>query len=615
MLKGLYSPQNTSLFTKNARIRGKDALCFEHNLHNSNGNTINQVSYNQQRFFVSWKYNDRRDSDRRNKYRSRSDFDHERYSSRENFEHKSREEEKDISYKIWHAPKKDDYRRTGIHEGTERENDDYVRERSSKSFYGSKSSETEAYKRYQQEDFDEFDKYNREPKKRGVDLHQRGSGFFKGVFEPWKSKETQYERPIYGTRDRTRPNLSGSQGKNIKGSIGDFFNTSVSKKPLDIRDNDTLSNSTKNIEPQELSAAFERETFEQEASYDESRTRNFADRLRLSKIALKRKGDHDENTSEKDRDKELKSESQFNHELNQNERYRRNDDYYLEEENYKERDYNDGFNRNYSFPRRDGYDKRELYEPRDRNFGRRDDHMGGSGRKMFENVRRDLNRAEHERATLGDRDILTWGKYPSKSKELRDRRSNPLTKKNLYKHPWPNLFQRLHGVQDKTIIHFENLRTKKQYRWEQQKVMVQGEAKILDLVNKGFYVKNLIVTAPYKPKTRYEIQPPALDYIEKPPSIMAENYYLMSIDMVRKILGSAAKPEKHELVAEFSFPTIEFPPKAEINRIIVLENVNDAYDLGMLIRSAKAMGWQGVYLINKSGDVYNDFVLRTSDFH
>ncbi|CAG8594816.1 11738_t:CDS:1, partial [Scutellospora calospora] len=46
-----------------------------------------------------------------------------------------------------------------------------------------------------------------------------------------------------------------------------------------------------------------------------------------------------------------------------------------------------------------------------------------------------------------------------------------------------------------------------------------------------------------------------------------------------------------------------------------LEKVNDPHDLGMLIRTAKALGWNGIYLTNKSGDVYNSFAQIVSKFH
>ncbi|CAG8701771.1 9590_t:CDS:1, partial [Scutellospora calospora] len=159
-----------------------------------------------------------------------------------------------------------------------------------------------------------------------------------------------------------------------------------------------------------------------------------------------------------------------------------------------------------------------------------------------------------EKAVLGDRRIQTWGKYPVR--RIERSRTNPLSKKNMFKYNWPSVFTRLHGIQDKIIQHFQSLRENKQYRWEQRLTLVQGEKNILDLMNKNHSIKSLIVTAPNKPKTRYEIQPPALDYIENPHRIIADNYYLMNIDMVRKILGSAAKPEKHELVAEVHFPPI-----------------------------------------------------------
>ncbi|CAG8713430.1 6409_t:CDS:1 [Gigaspora margarita] len=219
----------------------------------------------------------------------------------------------------------------------------------------------------------------------------------------------------------------------------------------------------------------------------------------------------------------------------------------------------------------------------------------------------------HERHVLGERRIETWGRYPVR--KIERSRSNPLSKKNMFRYNWPKLFTRLHGIQDKKIQHFQRLRENKQYRWEHRLTLVQGEKNILDLVKKNHPIKSLIVTAPNKPKTQYEIQPPALDYLENPNRIIADNYYLMNIDMVRKILGSGAKPERHELVAEVHFPPVIFPSKEQMNKFLVLEKVNDPHDLGMLTRSTKALGWNGIYLTNKSGDVYNSFAQIVSKSH
>ncbi|CAG8806837.1 17334_t:CDS:1, partial [Dentiscutata erythropus] len=218
-----------------------------------------------------------------------------------------------------------------------------------------------------------------------------------------------------------------------------------------------------------------------------------------------------------------------------------------------------------------------------------------------------------EKLVLGDRRIQTWGRYPVRKTERS--RSNSLSKKNMFKYNWPKVFTRLHGIQDKKIQHFQSLRENKQYRWEHRLILVQGEKNILDLIKRNHPTKSLVVAAPNKPKTKYEIQPPALDYLENPNRIVADNYYLMNIDMVRKILGSGAKPERHELVAEVNFPPIVFPPKEQMTKFLVLEKVNDPYDLGMLVRSAKALGWSGLYLTNKSGDVYNSFAQKVSKSH
>ncbi|CAG8535782.1 9219_t:CDS:2 [Ambispora gerdemannii] len=187
--------------------------------------------------------------------------------------------------------------------------------------------------------------------------------------------------------------------------------------------------------------------------------------------------------------------------------------------------------------------------------------------------------------------------------------------KFAYRHEWPAIFTRLHGITDKKIMHLEKLVEDSAYRKEQKMVIVQNEINILNLVNQGFPIKSLLVHAPHKPKTKYEIQAPALDYVEKPDLIKAENYYILSIDMARKILGTAARPDRHEIFAEVPFPVVQMPEKKDLDRMLVLDSANEAIDLGLLIHSAKALGWKGSFMLRGTNDKFNDFVIRYSGFH
>ncbi|KAG9307073.1 hypothetical protein G9A89_016901 [Geosiphon pyriformis] len=220
---------------------------------------------------------------------------------------------------------------------------------------------------------------------------------------------------------------------------------------------------------------------------------------------------------------------------------------------------------------------------------------------------------QSSRRTFPIRRPLTHEEQMAKVREAAEREA--YREKFQYKHEWPKMLTRIHGITDPIIMHLEKLVEDKAYRHQQKLVIVQNEVNVRDLALKNFPIKSLIIHAPDKPKSKYEIQSPALDYIENPQLIKAENYYIASIDMARKILGSAAKPDRHEIFAEVPFPVIQMPEKNEINRLLVLDSANEAIDFGMLIRSAKAFGWQGSFMGPRTNDIYNDFVMRSSGFH
>ncbi|CAG8621019.1 9593_t:CDS:1 [Paraglomus brasilianum] len=184
-----------------------------------------------------------------------------------------------------------------------------------------------------------------------------------------------------------------------------------------------------------------------------------------------------------------------------------------------------------------------------------------------------------------------------------------------YNHEYPEELTRVHGVTNPKIIHLQKLRENRQYREEVKQLTVQGEANVRALHQRGIPITSLYITAPYKPKTKYEIQPPALDYIKNPRQIPADQYYLINIDMARKVLGTAARPEDHDIFAEISHPDIPLPTDKKLDKVLIMDGVNEATDVGSLIRTAKALGYDGSFMGEKTCDLYDDFVQRFSGFH
>ena len=71
------------------------------------------------------------------------------------------------------------------------------------------------------------------------------------------------------------------------------------------------------------------------------------------------------------------------------------------------------------------------------------------------------------------------------------------------------------------------------------------------------------------------------------------------------------------VVAQVSLPQQDLP-KEWIGRFLVLEDVQDPGNVGTMIRTADAAGYDGVFISDKSADIYNMKVLRSmqgSHFH
>lgn len=150
------------------------------------------------------------------------------------------------------------------------------------------------------------------------------------------------------------------------------------------------------------------------------------------------------------------------------------------------------------------------------------------------------------------------------------------------------MIKQILSVQHPLVKHLVKLKQDRSYRYEQQSVVVEGIKPIQELIRSSD-IKALFVDAE-----------------EKIPSLVSvEKIYLVN-DAVMKKISSMQSSEG--IAAEMTMP---LPTSFKgLKYIVAFDEINDPGNLGTLIRSALALGWDGAYLLPGCCDPFNDKAIR-----
>lgn len=139
-----------------------------------------------------------------------------------------------------------------------------------------------------------------------------------------------------------------------------------------------------------------------------------------------------------------------------------------------------------------------------------------------------------------------------------------------------------------SVKRWVTLRQKASLRAAEKRVLIQGK-KMVEEVSKQRPLRSLIVT---EMRDHY-------------PS--ADAQWVVTPEIMKKITG-VMTPEG--IAAEVDLP--KEAPLLNCKWIIALDGVSDPGNVGTLLRTAYALGWEGVYLLPGTCDPFNDKALRAS---
>lgn len=147
--------------------------------------------------------------------------------------------------------------------------------------------------------------------------------------------------------------------------------------------------------------------------------------------------------------------------------------------------------------------------------------------------------------------------------------------------------KRITSLQHPLVKHLVKLRHNRDYREEHGSVLIEGRKMVEEV---GLTPKTVV----------------ALDETFVP-QLNSGEVILVTEEVLAKITSSRS-PEG--IVAE-----IPMPPQATLQgkrRILALDGVSDPGNVGTLLRTALALGWEGAFLLHDCCDPYNDKALRAA---
>jgi TrmH family RNA methyltransferase len=147
--------------------------------------------------------------------------------------------------------------------------------------------------------------------------------------------------------------------------------------------------------------------------------------------------------------------------------------------------------------------------------------------------------------------------------------------------------KKISSLQNPVVKHLVQLRENPSYRRKCRRVLVTGVKLVKEI--------------------SCLINPISVIQLESTKKDTEENLILVSENVLKKITGLQT-PEP--IAAEFPLPDPSNLLTAQ--RILVLDRISDPGNMGTLLRTALALGWEGALILSGCVDLFNEKVIRSS---
>lgn len=159
----------------------------------------------------------------------------------------------------------------------------------------------------------------------------------------------------------------------------------------------------------------------------------------------------------------------------------------------------------------------------------------------------------------------------------------------LSKKPRKMVTKTLHSLQHPFVKYLVSIRMDKDFRRAEKKVLLAGTKMVQEFASSQTPIDTILL------QEGCSFSFPARETI------------IVSYEILKKITGTVRPEPIAALVPLPAFQNLSFS-----SHLLVLDGIADPGNLGTLLRSALALGWDGVYLLENTCDPFNEKALRAA---